>query len=42
MIYQQFNLVERLRVLDNALIGRLPHLTGWRRWTALCRYLDPW
>lgn len=31
MIYQQFNLVKRLRVLDNVLIGRLPHLTGWRR-----------
>src|ERR687891_179117 len=40
MIYQQFNLVKRLRVLDNVLIGRLPHLTGWRRWGALCRYFD--
>jgi phosphonate transport system ATP-binding protein len=28
MIYQQFNLVKRLRVLDNVLVGRLPHLTG--------------
>ena len=37
MIYQQFNLVRRLRVLDNVLIGRLGHLTGWRRWTALAR-----
>jgi phosphonate transport system ATP-binding protein len=37
MIYQQFNLVRRLRVLDNVLIGRLPHLTGWRRATALLR-----
>ena len=26
MIYQQFNLVKRLRVLDNVLVGRLPHL----------------
>ena len=26
MIYQQFNLVRRLRVIDNVLIGRLPHL----------------
>jgi phosphonate transport system ATP-binding protein len=25
MIYQQFNLVKRLRVLDTVLIGRLPH-----------------
>jgi phosphonate transport system ATP-binding protein len=40
MIYQQFNLVKRLRVLENVLIGRLPHLTGWRRWAALCRYFD--
>jgi phosphonate transport system ATP-binding protein len=38
MIYQQFNLVSRLHVLDNVLIGRLPHLTGWRRWAALGRY----
>ena len=35
MIYQQFNLVRRLRVLDNVLIGRLPHLTGWWRAAAL-------
>jgi phosphonate transport system ATP-binding protein len=40
MIYQQFNLVKRLRVLDNVLIGRLPHLAGWRRWAALGRYFD--
>lgn len=40
VIYQQFNLVKRLRVLDNVLIGRLPHLTGWRRWGAFCRYFD--
>jgi phosphonate transport system ATP-binding protein len=41
MIYQQFNLVKRLRVLDNVLVGRLPHLTGWRRWAALAGYFDP-
>ena len=35
VIYQQFNLVKRLRVLDNVLIGRLPHLLGWRRHAAL-------
>ena len=34
VIYQQFNLVKRLRVLDNVLVGRLPHLRGWRRFTA--------
>jgi len=31
MIYQQFNLVKRLRVIDNVLVGRLPHVRGWRR-----------
>jgi phosphonate transport system ATP-binding protein len=40
MVYQQFNLVKRLRVLDNVLVGRLPHLTGWRRWAALGRWFD--
>src|SRR5215472_12167560 len=28
MIYQQFNLVRRLTVMDNVLIGRLPHMGG--------------
>jgi phosphonate transport system ATP-binding protein len=40
VIYQQFNLVKRLRVLDNVLIGRLPHLRGWRRHAALARWFD--
>jgi phosphonate transport system ATP-binding protein len=40
MIYQQFNLVKRLRVLDDVLIGRLSHLSRWQRWAALCRYFD--
>lgn len=40
VIYQQFNLVRRLRVLDNVLIGRLPHLRGWRRYVALVRIFD--
>src|SRR5262245_34964513 len=38
VIYQQFNLVKRLRVLDNVLVGRLHHLAGWRRWASLARY----
>jgi phosphonate transport system ATP-binding protein len=38
MIYQQFNLVRRLRVIDNVLIGRLPHLESWRSWAALGRW----
>jgi phosphonate transport system ATP-binding protein len=40
MIYQQFNLVRRLRVLDNVRIGRLPFVRGWRRWAAVVRYFD--
>jgi phosphonate transport system ATP-binding protein len=40
LVYQQFNLVKRLRVLDNVLIGRLPHLSGWRQWAALWRYFQ--
>ena len=40
VIYQQFNLVRRLRVLDNVLIGRLPHLRGWRRHAALAGVFD--
>jgi phosphonate transport system ATP-binding protein len=38
MIYQQFNLVKRLRVADNVLVGRLPHATGWRRAASLIRW----
>jgi len=30
MIFQQFNLVGRLDVLDNVLLGRLAHTPGWR------------
>ena len=40
MIYQQFNLVKRLRVVDNVLVGRLPHLSGWKRGAALARWFD--
>jgi phosphonate transport system ATP-binding protein len=35
MIYQQFNLVRRLPVLQNVLVGRLGHLCGLARWGAL-------
>jgi phosphonate transport system ATP-binding protein len=38
MIYQQFNLVKRLHVCDNVLVGRLPHLSGMAWWLALGRY----
>ena len=37
MIYQQFNLVRRLRVMDNVLIGRLPHVRGLWRWATFVR-----
>jgi phosphonate transport system ATP-binding protein len=37
MIYQQFNLVKRLRVIDNVLVGRLGYVGGWRRWAILVR-----
>jgi phosphonate transport system ATP-binding protein len=40
MIYQQFNLVKRLPVVDNVLVGRLPHLRGWRRWAAALHWFD--
>lgn len=30
MIFQQFNLIGRLDVLDNVLMGRLTHTPGWR------------
>jgi phosphonate transport system ATP-binding protein len=41
MIYQQFNLVKRLRVMDNVLVGRIPHVAGWRRWAAAARWFEP-
>jgi phosphonate transport system ATP-binding protein len=40
MIYQQFNLVRRLPVIDNVLVGRLGQLRGWPRWAALARHFD--
>jgi len=40
MIYQQFNLVRRLPVVENVLIGRLGRLRGIERWAALVRRFD--
>jgi len=41
MIYQQFNLVRRLRVVENVLAGRLGHLRGFARWSALAYRFPP-
>ena len=32
MIFQEFNLVERLTVMENVLSGRLGHVSLWRAW----------
>ena len=41
MIYQQFNLVRRLRVVENVLVGRLGHLHGFARRAALAYRFPP-
>jgi len=41
VIYQQFNLVRRLRVIQNVLVGRLGHLTRGARWAALAYHFRP-
>ena len=33
MIFQQFNLIDRLSVLDNVLVGRVAMVSRWRSWT---------
>ncbi len=40
MIFQQFNLIGRLDVLDNVLMGRLTHTPGWRSATKMWRRED--
>jgi phosphonate transport system ATP-binding protein len=40
MIYQHFNLVKRLSVASNVLVGRLGHLRGVRAWVALLGRFD--
>lgn len=32
MVFQEYNLVERLTVIENVLCGRLGYLPGWRAW----------
>ena len=33
MVFQEFNLVERLSVIENLLCGRLGYVSPWRAWT---------
>lgn len=33
MIFQQFNLIDRLSVLDNVLVGRVAMVPRWRSWS---------
>ncbi len=40
MIFQQFNLIGRLDVLDNVLMGRLTYTPGWRSATKMWRRED--
>jgi phosphonate transport system ATP-binding protein len=40
MIFQQFNLIGRLDVLDNVLMGRLAHTAGWRAMAKLWSRAD--
>ena len=32
MVFQEYNLVERLTVMENLLTGRLGYLSAWRAW----------
>jgi len=38
MVFQEYNLVERLSVMENVLTGRLGYLSAWRAWR---RKFDP-
>ncbi len=40
MIFQQFNLIGRMDVLENVLVGRLTHTPGWRSATRMWRRED--
>lgn len=40
MVFQQFNLVGRLDVLNNVLMGRLSHTPGWRAMSRMWRGED--
>ena len=32
MVFQEYNLVERLTVMENLLSGRLGYVSAWRAW----------
>ena len=32
MVHQEYNLVERLSVMENVLTGRLGYVPAWRAW----------
>ncbi len=32
MVFQEYNLVERLTVIENVLSGRLGYMTAWNAW----------
>ena len=32
MVFQEYNLVERLSVMENLLTGRLGYVSAWRAW----------
>ena len=39
MVFQEYNLVERLSVIENVLCGRLGYVAVWRAW--LRKFPDP-
>jgi phosphonate transport system ATP-binding protein len=40
VVFQQFNLVNRLSALDNVLAGRLGHVAAWRGWARCFKRSD--
>ena len=40
MIFQEYNLVERLSVIENVLCGRLGYVPVWRAWLRTFRPAD--
>lgn len=40
MVFQEYNLVERLTVLENVLCGRLGYVSAWRAWLRKIHHKD--